>query len=163
MPKKRLRQFALIGLLALLAIGCVFLLRRVLPWSVKSRVERILVHGNLLDKRLGYLASGESVFIQAEDLILAGELYEPPGVSPPHPAILLVHGSTLWGRRLALYPLLAEELARKGYLVLAIDLRGFGDSQTPADTRSVDAWDSTKDIAAALTFLDSLDRVDSER
>jgi pimeloyl-ACP methyl ester carboxylesterase len=150
MPKKWLRRFALFGLLAV-------------PWSVESRVERIFVHGTLLDKRLGYLASGEGVFIQAEDLTLAGELYEPSGVSPPHPAILLVHGSTRWGRRMALYPLLADGLARKGYLVLAIDLRSFGGSETPADTHTVDAWDSTKDISAALTYLESLERVDSER
>lgn len=163
MPKERLRQFALVGLLVVLAIGCVFLLRQVLPWTVKSRLERVLVHGSLLNKRLGCLASGEGVFIQTEDLILAGELYEPPGFSPPHPAILLIHGSTRRGRRLALYPLLAEGLAQKGYLVLAFNLRGFGDSQTPADVNSVEAWDSTEDISAALTFLESLDKVDSDR
>ena len=163
MPKKRLRQFALFGLLAALAIGSVFLLRPVLPWTLKNRLERTFVHGSLVYRRLGYLASGESISLQAEDLILAGDLYEPPGVSPPHPAILLVHGSTRWGRRLSLYPLLAEELARRGYLVVAINLRGFGDSETPADTSSVVAWDSTKDVSAALTFLESLDKVDSER
>jgi pimeloyl-ACP methyl ester carboxylesterase len=47
--------------------------------------------------------------------------------------------------------------------VLAVDLRGFGDSETPADVNSVEAWDSTEDISAALTFLESLDRVDSEQ
>jgi hypothetical protein len=102
MPVRRLRRFALFGLLVVLAIGCVFLLRPVLPWSVESRLERVFVHGSLLDKRLGFLASGESVFIQAGELTLAGEVYESTGVSPPHPAILLVHGSTRWGRRLAL-------------------------------------------------------------
>ena len=47
--------------------------------------------------------------------------------------------------------------------MLAVDLRGFGDSETPADVNSVEAWDSTEDISAALTFLESLDRVDSEQ
>lgn len=163
MPERRLRRFVLVGLLAVLAVGCVFLLRSVLPWSVTSRIERVLVHGSLLDKRLGYLPAGEGVTIRAGDLTLAGDLYEPSGSSPPHPAILLLHGSTRWGRRLSLYPLLAEELADKGYLVLAVNLRGFGDSQTPADVDSVEAWDSTEDISAALTLLESLDRVDDER
>lgn len=162
-PKRRLRWLALVGLLAVLAIGFLILLRPVLPWTVESRMERVFVHGSLLDKRLGYLHSGERVSIQAGELVLAGELYEPPDVSPPHPAILLLHGSTRWGRRLALYRLLAAELARAGYLVLAPDLRGFGDSQTPADTSSVDAWDSTKDISASLGFLESLSEVDGER
>ena len=163
MPGKRFRQFALFGLLAVLVVGCVFLLRSYLPWSVESRLERVLVHGSLLDKRLGYLPVGESVFVQTGDLTLAGEVYMPPGSSEPHPAILLLHGSTRWGRRLALYPLLARGLARRGYLVLAVDLRGFGDSQTPADVGSVDAWDSTEDISAALGFLESLTEVDGER
>jgi alpha-beta hydrolase superfamily lysophospholipase len=146
-----------------LVVACLWLLPPLLPWTLKSRMERIFIHGSLLDKRLGGAPSRMSVAIPAGDLILAGDLYKSEEASARYPAVLVVHGSTRWGRRLALYPLLAEWLAREGYLVLVMNLRGFGDSQTPTDTSSVLAWDSTKDVSAGLTFLESLDEVDGKQ
>jgi pimeloyl-ACP methyl ester carboxylesterase len=159
----KLSKIGFFVFLVALVVACLWFLSPLLPWTLKSRLERVFIHGSFLDKRLGCTPSRKSVAIPAGDLILAGDLYQPEEASARHPTILMVHGSTRWGRRLALYPLLAESLSREGYLVLVMNLRGFGDSQTPTDTTSVLAWDSTKDVSAGLTFLESLDEVDGEQ
>jgi predicted acyl esterase len=71
--------------------------------------------------------STEVVSIDSFDgTTLAGTLYEPAGAGP-HPSVLMTHG---WGqdRDAAYVRRTAEPFARNGYVVLAYDSRGFGES-----------------------------------
>jgi alpha-beta hydrolase superfamily lysophospholipase len=76
---------------------------------------------------------------------------------------VLVHGSTPFGRKLAPYAVLAQQFRRRGYVVLSIDVRGFGDSDDPVRLDSVEAIDSAPDLLAGADFLAADPSVDPER
>ncbi len=78
------------------------------------------------------------------------------------PAIVLLHGSSTWGRRLPLYQVLALHWQRLGYTLLVPDARGYGDSEDPpvVDVRS---FDFAQDVIAAVDFLGSDTPVDASR
>lgn len=105
---------------------------------------------------------GKRVEFESEGLTLVGTLYQPPGPGV-YPGVVLLHGSTPEGRKLGLYRLLGRELATRGYVVLSIDRRGYGDSEAPPQINSVEDLSSPKDLANAVLFLDSLAVVDESR
>ena len=76
------------------------------------------------------------------------------------PAVVLAQGFT--GTRLDGIPRFAERLAEAGFGVLTLDYRGFGDSG--GDERLVLSIErELEDVASAITFVRSLDRVDPSR
>ena len=76
------------------------------------------------------------------------------------PAVVLAQGFT--GTRLDGIPRFAERLAGAGFGVLTLDYRGFGDSG--GDERFVLSIErELEDVASAITFVRSLDRVDPSR
>lgn len=79
------------------------------------------------------------------------------------PAILLLHGSAPWGRKAGLIRLLGARLAEHGWLVMAPDARGFGDSDLPAVNAGLQAWDAAGDIQRSLDHLASRFDVDTDR
>jgi pimeloyl-ACP methyl ester carboxylesterase len=66
--------------------------------------------------------------------------------------IVLVHG---WPSSHDIFEAQALGLARRGYRVVALDLRGFGRSDQPWEGNDYDTW--AKDIGAVLTDLDLRD------
>jgi uncharacterized protein len=68
------------------------------------------------------------VTIRSEGVRIAADAYHPPGSVPaaPRPAIVLCHG---WGGRKAGLARHAQAFADTGYVALAIDYRGWGESE----------------------------------
>ncbi len=89
---------------------------------------------------------------RSDGVRLAGSLYG-AGESPDLPALLLLHGNTPLGRRLALYEILATRLARRGYRVLSIDAAGYGQSDHPftGDDRGPPRPEA--DVETAIAYL----------
>jgi pimeloyl-ACP methyl ester carboxylesterase len=90
-----------------------------------------------------------------EGVDLAGTFYTPVQVAPPWPAVLLLHMANGnrhdWGD----FP---QKLGAAGYAVLAIDLRGHGDSGGSRD------WSKgPQDTAQAWGYLARLQGVDAQR
>jgi pimeloyl-ACP methyl ester carboxylesterase len=82
---------------------------------------------------------------------LAASFY-PPASAAPAPGVLLLH---VLGRNRHDWDSLAKDLQSRGYAVLALDLRGHGDSAGPAD------WSkSPADVRAAWDVLAARPEVD---
>jgi len=84
---------------------------------------------------------------------------EESGVSP---AVLLLHGATHLGRKSGLIVLLGHYFQQAGWIVLAPDARGFGDSVDPADIDSPDSWNPEHDIRRCIDYLYSLLSTDKD-
>lgn len=81
--------------------------------------------------------------ITASDGVRLAASFYPPASAAPAPGVLLIH---MLGRDRTDWAALAKDLQSRGYAVLALDLRGHGDSvgpidwaKAPADVRA--AWD----------------------
>ena len=85
---------------------------------------------------------------------------QPSPAPEPPPAVLLMHGYT--GDRIIMSGL-ARSLARSGYAVLSIDLRGHGQNRTPLAKGSGAPDHFVPDIAAAVEFLRATPHVDGSR
>jgi hypothetical protein len=106
---------------------------------------------------------------------ISGDLFYPAGLSESdsYPAIVLSHG---WGgERSHLNQAYAPFFAAEGFVVLTIDYRGWGDSDSRMVVRStnplrieavrelVDPIDQTEDIINAISFIEGEPGVDPER
>jgi pimeloyl-ACP methyl ester carboxylesterase len=121
-----------------------------------------VAQGSVQDDRVHIDRLGRKVTFQSEGLTLVGTLYEPE-IAGKHPGILLLHGSTPEGRNLGLYRVLGGELAERGYVVLNIDRRGYGESNDPSSTDLLQASRLTEDVRSAFDFLGSLANVNTEQ
>lgn len=107
-----------------------------------------------------WVEKGEKVTVTTEDKIeLAGTFWAPKSKTEA-PGALLIHGAG--GRRADLQDL-ADRLCKAGFAVLAIDLRGHGESVT-ADTdwtklepaAQQELWSfATRDVKAGTKFLEA--------
>jgi len=159
--KKRFRArhiLLTLAALSLLAVVAVWALAQV-SWRVRGALD-VVSRIPVSELRLTARAGGETITLDTFGLTLAGDLYRP--ANPDGSAVVLLHGSSPYGRKLALYPVLAKALADRGHTVLSIDQRGFGDSEDP-DRSSVDGMDATHDVVAALDFLETLPGIDPGR
>ncbi len=95
-------------------------------------------------------AGFESVTLTTADQVELAGWYQPPLNGA---AVILIHGAG--GSREGLRPY-AELLARHGYGVLALDLRGHGAS---AGRTNRFGWQGTRDVGAAVAFLQTRDEV----
>ena len=102
---------------------------------------------------------------QSDNLSLAGLLYKPSTrtMAAEQPAVLLLHGNYPQGSRFPLYQVMAEELARRGYVVLAMDFAGYGGSADPFAAGSVEGFDLNADAVSGLQFLQRQSGVDGNR
>jgi pimeloyl-ACP methyl ester carboxylesterase len=82
--------------------------------------------------------------------------------SERRPGIVLIHGNTALGRNLSTYRVMATKLAKNGFIVLTLDLPGFGESDDPFATRIPEALDETKMVATAIEYLIANTNVDKE-
>ena len=103
--------------------------------------------------------NGQPVSFLSGDLTIQGSLFGVEDNGSKKPAILLLHGSTPRGRDLGIYRLLADKLAARDVIVLTIDLRGFGQSDDPADLNDPASFDFVEDVEVALTYLQGISAV----
>jgi fermentation-respiration switch protein FrsA (DUF1100 family) len=95
----------------------------------------------------------------SEGIPVVGELYLPTEDSRKVPAVVLCHGFA--GVKEILLPPYAERLASKGFAALAFDYRGFGESG--GERGRLVPLEQMADIRNAITYLQTLDKVDPER
>ena len=102
----------------------------------------------------------ESVSFTTEDAVkIGGDLYLPEKSSPA-PAILALHQ---WRADRSAYREFARSMRDAGFVVLAIDAPGFGESTVGADGNVEPAWDTTGAIAAGIDYLKAQPAVDALR
>ncbi len=96
----------------------------------------------------------------SEGARLGAVLYLPDGAGPSsrRPGIVLCHGFT--GIKELILPDYARRFAAAGYVALAFDYRGFGQSE---GERGRLPSDQVRDIRNSVTFMETLDEVDPER
>jgi dienelactone hydrolase len=113
-------------------------------------------------------ASGESVTFKTFDLVELHASFELPiGVPAPIPAVLLLHG---YGENRSVWNDFGKELVSRGWAVMALDLRGHGESrlknQRPIEASP--AWRTNLhefplDLDPALDWMKSQPRVDNRK
>ncbi len=102
----------------------------------------------------------EEIVLPSGDLTLAGRLVLPDGAGP-HPAAVILHGSTPQGLATWAYRSWADLLARRGTAVLIYDKRGVGSSQGSWQDASFD--DLVGDALAGVAFLRGHEAIDPDR
>lgn len=85
-----------------------------------------------------------------------------PQGEDPAPAVLLLHGSARWARKTGLIRLLSVRLTEEGYVTLAPDARGFGDSDDPEDIHRPESWEVREDVGRCIDCLLTHPRTDPE-
>ena len=170
-------RWALAGVLGMLLVGLSLMVavqrerdrrepynRTVGPWLARQLVERIGI-GNISVCRCR--PDRVITLTRTDGLQTRANLYlGDRSPSSPKPVVVLIHGNTALGKNLPTYKTLASALANRGYLVLAHDQPGFGESDNPirGDARAtVEAFDQLPSAVAALEFLRELDGVDPAR
>jgi alpha/beta superfamily hydrolase len=129
--------------------------RRGASCPLQARVK-LLAGGNMVSERHVTFNSREASPIQLE-----GILHLPAGKEGKQPGAVICHPHSLYGgsMEVPLVAAIAEELAQRGVVALRFNFRGVGRSQgTYADGEGEMA-----DMAGALDFLESQERVDRER
>lgn len=96
-------------------------------------------------------------FRSGENEIVRGVLFE-PGAPPPHPALVLVHGFLSTHAEFGDYP---EKFCQRGYLTLAIDLRGHGASDGMRGLISEERM--VQDLQATIDFIQKIASLASHR
>jgi len=86
-----------------------------------------------------------------------------PEVDKPAPGILLLHGSSASGRRNGLIQLLSLYFQKAGWVTLAPDARGFGESEDPVDINNPRLWVVKTDVRRNLDYLSNHPKTDPNR
>ncbi len=104
-------------------------------------------------------------FESADKVEIIGTFYESPKANSP--AVLLLHQ---WQSTRKSYEILAKQLQKQGFGVLAIDGRGFGESVKTADGKTVSSSRNDEavkamkiDVDTAFNFLSKQNNVDAAR
>lgn len=101
-------------------------------------------------------------FEREDGLEIGASLYGTKG-EVVKPGIILLHGANKIGRKAPFYRVLSSRLAEKGYIVLSIDLAGYGESGDPFQFNRLEALDHTKEVSVALDYLKSFGNLDRDR
>ena len=110
----------------------------------------------------------EAIQIDSRGAMLSADLYYPAGTNDTDslPAILVAHGAGVTNGNMRG---IAEELARRGFVVLNVNGYGTGYSELPAyDERDMglegyDTWTTPSGMYDALNFIRTLNFIDQER
>jgi dienelactone hydrolase len=97
-------------------------------------------------------------FVAADGVTIVGDLYLPE--KTPAPAVLALHQ---WNSNRGSYKEFAKALRKEGFVVLAVDGPGFGDSTQGEEGKAAPNWTLTDTIDAALDQLESQPAVDALR
>ena len=104
-----------------------------------------------MERRVTYYSQGVKI---------SAVLYLPDGAGAANrPGIVLCHGFT--GIKELILPDYARRFAAAGYVVLAFDYRGFGESE--GERGRLIPYEQVMDIRNSITFMETLDEVDPER
>lgn len=93
----------------------------------------------------------KTVQFYADSLRLVGDVYLPQE-NPTASTIVLLHGSSVFGRKLTLMRALATEMRALGYAVFVFDMRGYGESADPTEY-SLKNFDFAQDVTSAIDYL----------
>jgi pimeloyl-ACP methyl ester carboxylesterase len=159
-------------LLAILGIPAVVVIMGILERGVRDPYNRTvgphrilavtIVKAGLTNVSICHCSSDREVELRDEHgLTTAASIYG-LGKSEQRPGIVLLHGNTALGRNQSTYKVLASKLADSGYVVLTLDLPGFGESDDPFALRRGEAIDETKMVRAAIRYLTTTTNVDKE-
>jgi uncharacterized protein len=102
------------------------------------------------------------VTFQSQGQIIVGELHLPMGVSALNPAPAIVVTGAWFTVKEQMPTRYAEELARRGFVALAFDFRGFGESGGEIRQRETPTT-KIEDVIAAAAFLKAQPEVDANR
>lgn len=126
------------------------------------RLSRIAYHSRFGHFGVTFQNEGRPLTLESDGIKIAAGVYRPSDRESSS-GIVLVHGATAAGRKLALYTLLATQLAAYGHVVLAVDLRGLGESEKPVPSGHARSWDVTRDIRRAVDYLQSEPSLNASR
>jgi len=104
----------------------------------------------------------KDVTYYSDELKISAHLYTPPEWkegSTPLPAVICLSGYS--GRKNIATIDMPQRLAREGFITLAPDYRGYGDSEGVRGRHR--PLEQAQDTHDAVTFLETLDEVDSDR
>jgi dipeptidyl aminopeptidase/acylaminoacyl peptidase len=102
-----------------------------------------------------------AVLLNADELILSGEVHFPDECKSPQPAVCICHGipaAAYNPNERGGYTELAARFCQAGFVAMTFNFRGCGPSQGNID---MVGW--THDLTAAIDFLDLLPEVDSRK
>jgi dienelactone hydrolase len=104
-----------------------------------------------MERRVSYYSQGAKI---------SAVLYLPDDAgAAKRPGIVLCHGFT--GIKELILPDYARRFAAAGYVALAFDYRGFGESE--GERGRLIPYEQVTDIRNSITFMETLDEVDPER
>lgn len=157
-------KLTFIGFLFLMALACQSVSNS--PDKTNSNVPANSAKGANQSNVIAKIPEPQTVkFVSADNVEIIGTFYE--SASADSPAVLLLHQ---WGSDRKSYDEFARRLQTKGYGVLAIDGRGFGESVKTTDGKTVgtDRGDETvkqmkADVAGAFDLLAKQKNVDAAR
>ena len=164
MKVKLLAKTAIIGLLILAAFGCQ---NQTNSNSVNMNNSNVSANNaNNTNQTIGEIPSPQNIKFESADKVeIVGTFYESPKTDSP--AVLLLHQ---FGSDRKSFEEFAKHLQQKGFGVLAIDGRGFGESVKTTDGKTVEAErtaDGVKgmeaDVAGAFDFLAKQNNVDTAK
>ncbi len=125
-----------------------------------------LITSNSSNQSISQIPAPQTIkFTSAENVEIIGTFYESP--QPNSPSVLLLHQ---WQSSRKSYDAFAKQLQAKGFGVLAIDGRGFGESVKTTDGKMISAsrTDQTvkgmiADVDNAFNFLKQQKNVDAQK
>lgn len=127
------------------------------------------LHGGLLKKSFRPVPPARDIRIPRSDgRSLSGRLYRPRAApaaasGASGPAMLMLHGWDPQGQGHGLYVALADALARRGWIVMTVNLPGYPGSDPPSEPGGYDLAELESAALAALDDLASRDDVDERR
>ena len=103
----------------------------------------------------------KTIEFYSEGSLIKGDLHFPDTLEEgkTYPAIVLCHGFA--GVKEMLLPNYAKSFAKEGYITLNFDYRGFGESE--GERFNLNKTNQIIDIRNAITYLQTLDEVDTEK
>lgn len=140
--------FIILGVLTLLAV------------IGRSSIERLTIPKTIPSNQT-FSTGKQRVEFKSKGKTIVGNLFIPEDYQEGEksPAIVIAPPATSLKEHAAGF--YAEKFVKKGYITLSIDTRGIGESEgIPCD---VDPYHHANDVASAVTFLDSLKQVDSDK
>ncbi|MEM9528547.1 MAG: CocE/NonD family hydrolase, partial [Bacteroidota bacterium] len=140
--------FIILGVLTLLAV------------IGRSSIERLTIPKTIPSNQT-FPAGKHRVEFKSKGKTIVGNLFIPEDFkeSEKRPAMVIAPPATSLKEHAAGF--YAGKFVKKGYITLSIDTRGIGESE--GIQCDVDPYHHANDIASAVTFLDSLKQVDSDR